>query len=244
MAKNFFEQILGLAGIKSPDANGHYDSSVYRDNSNKKHLQNTNLTGVAKYMAKKEQKSEISNLTGVAKYLAKKSQEEQQRIEAEAASQANMTGVAKYLANLEAGNKSRQSQTVTTKKVEPAKPLTGVDKYLTRSKQSTPITAQPKVVAETKAESLEPLTESKENRQAKKSNESAPTSSTKKTSSHLINLASDATQCQAATLKGSRCRRKTSLDIVEKTINKQRYKFAVCNQHNNKEFIPFSELLQ
>ena len=60
----------------------------------------------------------------------------------------------------------------------------------------------------------------------------------------LIDLADNATQCQAATLKGTQCRRKTNLEAIEKTVNKQKYKFSVCSQHNNNDFMPFSEFLQ
>jgi len=39
-----------------------------------------------------------------------------------------------------------------------------------------------------------------------------------------VNLAEGATQCQATTVKGSQCRRKSNLIVVEKTVDELRYK--------------------
>ncbi len=280
MAKNILDQILSLTGIKSPDANGHYDPSVYRNEPSpekktseltgvEKHLQKKNAatagstteaTGVAKYLAQKQQQnqkkseSESSDLTGVAKYLAQKQQKEQEKAEAEATALANMTGVARYLAKLETDNKTTPSKTAAVKKENTAT-LTGVDKYLAKQKTTPPVIQQPKVLEETpekpmptpEAKVLEkqPVVEKKKETQEEKTIEPEPADTTiAKATNKLINVAANASQCQAATLKGTRCRRKTNLDVIEKTINKQKYKFAACSQHVNSDFIPFSEFLQ
>ncbi len=267
MAKNILDQLLSLTGIKSPDANGYYDPSVYRDEPTpkkepreltrvEKHLRKKNsvlaqaskgATGVEKYLAQKQQKaeSETSPLTGVAKYLAQKQKDEQDKTEAAALE--NMTGVARYLAKLEATHKSTPSKPVQ-KKTENIAPLTGVDKYLAHKKTTAPIIPPPEVIEET-PEDLPPVketnTSAKEEIQAEKTQEpDASVTTNAETTEKLINMADKATQCQAATLKGTQCRRKTNLDVLEKTVNQQKYKFAVCSQHNNSDFIPFSKFLQ
>jgi len=278
MAKNILDQILSLTGIKLPDANGHYDPSVYRNEPSpeknpseltgvEKHLQKRNATmagstseatGVAKYLAQKQQqnqkKSESSDLTGVAKYLAQKQQKEQEKAKAEATALANMTGVARYLAKLESDKKITPSKTAAVKKENTAT-LTGVDKYLAKQKTTPPVIQQPKVLEETPEKPMptpeanvlekQPVVEKKKETQEEKTIEPEPADTTiAKATNKLINVAANASQCQAATLKGTRCRRKTNLDVIEKTINKQKYKFAVCSQHVNSDFIPFSEFLQ
>ncbi|MGR9115121.1 MAG: hypothetical protein ACU85E_05095 [Gammaproteobacteria bacterium] len=294
MAKSFLDQLLDMAGLKLPDAKGHYAPSVYRDEPKKeadtsglsrveKYLQkkdaesekaSTELTGVAKYLAEKQQaekeqaeaaasasvKSEgQEELTGVAKYLAKIEQESLEQAEAQAAALANMTGVAKYLARLEGGRKPVQRQAETKQPTKQA-PLSRVEQYLAKQKEA-PVSAQPvktaskepqpapapkAAPAEQKAASPAKATQQKP--AAAKSPEPAPVAEPKaavadKPASKLIDLAENAEQCQASTAKGSQCRRKANLEVIHKTIHKQKYKFAVCSQHNNSDFAPFSELL-
>lgn len=233
----------------------------------------TELTSVEKYLAKKQaveqqaSKPEATDqtsitaateLTSVAKYLAKIQQQEQKKAEAEAAMLASMTGVARYLAKFETKNKTTSSKTAPAKIVNPAN-LTGVAKYLAQQKSTAPVEHQTEALEETfkepkfTATEEKPAAEEKQEIQAipaaKKTQEPAVSAQKEpaikaKIVNPLIDLADNATQCQAATVKGTQCRRKTNLEVIEKTVNKQKYKFSVCSQHNNNDFMPFSELLQ
>ena len=268
MTQSLLDKLLDKMGLKLPDATGHYDPSVYRDEpaadksikgpskprtarqekSTGTKQATTELTGVAKYLAKKYpeiQKSPTqtdtttgAGLTGVAKYLAKKQQEEKGKSEAEAKALNNMTGVERYLTKSKTANNPAPSNTASVEK-EASANLTRVEKYLSKQNESAPAPAkpQPEAVTETpKAKVIEkPSVKEEPKTQPKPVTEKKPT---------LINHADNATQCQAATLKGTQCRRKTKLEIIEKTINKQKYKFAVCSQHNNKDFVPLEELVQ
>ena len=53
----------------------------------------------------------------------------------------------------------------------------------------------------------------------------------------------DGKQCQASTVRGSQCKHTTNLGHIQRTINKQKYQFTVCNQHHNETFKPFAPLL-
>lgn len=60
----------------------------------------------------------------------------------------------------------------------------------------------------------------------------------------ILNYSENATQCQASTAKGSQCNRTANLTQINRTINKQKYRFAVCNQHNNQSFKPYQSLIK
>ena len=60
----------------------------------------------------------------------------------------------------------------------------------------------------------------------------------------IQNYFENATQCQAGTAKGSQCNRTANLTQINRTINKQKYRFAVCNQHNNPSFKPYQPLIK
>lgn len=272
MAKSFIDQLLDLVGVKLPDAHGHYSPSVYRDEQSSKEPSDAGkhqpkkspetaqataeLTGVARYLANnypEEQKeaaqadtSGTAGLTGVEKYLAKKQQEEQEKAEAEAAALAKMTGVARYLAKQE-GKITTAPAPAKTETAEPANTasLTRVEKYLAKQQITPSDISQPEEVqqaAPAKATEQKPVVEEKKTQPKQEVEKQSPPAA--KTPGKIINLAEDASQCQAATSKGTQCRRKTGLDTLEKTISHQKYKFAVCSQHNSKEFMPFAELLQ
>lgn len=227
--------------------------------------QNTNsaqsgkeLTGVEKYLAKiqpaeqEENQSEVIDpaqatqaLTGVEKYLARMQQEEQEKAEAEAAALASMTGVERYLAKLEGKIKKIPDEAAPAKAVS-TENLTGVEKYLAQQKSAAPVKQQPKALEEaftepkSKVTEVVPVVEKAEEPVAAVKEEPAPPA---KAVSELIDLTENATQCQAATLKGTQCRRTTTLEVIEKTVNEQKYRFCACSQHNNDDFTPFSELL-
>lgn len=74
-----------------------------------------------------------------------------------------------------------------------------------------------------------------------------PTRSVKKSThkpTSILNVSENATQCQASTAKGSQCNRSANLTHINRTINKQKYRFAVCNQHNNQSFKPYQSLIK
>ncbi|WP_198246516.1 hypothetical protein [methane-oxidizing endosymbiont of Gigantopelta aegis] len=221
-------------------------------------------TRVEQYLAKKQQAtaqnktatetSEIeindaqtdTTLTGVARYLAKKQAASKTRLKPTSAPQKPMTRVEKYLAQKQQAKASPQKKTVKAATLEPKQdsaPVTRVDKYLSRKKpasaaptskpeekQITPVTeAAEKTITETKTEAAEKPTK---------------TATTEKKQSSVIDHSENADQCQAATQKGTRCRRKSNLEVLIKTINKQKHRFAVCHQHHNAEFVPFAEFIK
>ena len=51
-------------------------------------------------------------------------------------------------------------------------------------------------------------------------------------------------QCQASTAKGTRCKRKTTLEDTSVSIDNKTYLLTVCRQHNNDHLEPFSELIK
>ena len=63
-------------------------------------------------------------------------------------------------------------------------------------------------------------------------------------SDSIIDLKDDSQQCQASTTKGTRCKRKTTLEDTSISIGDKTYLLTVCRQHNNKKLKPFSELIK
>jgi len=49
----------------------------------------------------------------------------------------------------------------------------------------------------------------------------------------ITDLSIDQEQCQSTTAKKTRCKRKTSLERIIVSINKQKYRFMSCRQHSN-----------
>lgn len=293
MAKSIIKHILNITGIKSPDANGYYDPSVYKPESAatpsssevterpKPQPAKSGPTRVEKYLASKNPEvqqaaepeaapAQSSELTGVAKYLARKQQELDEQAAAEAEALANMTGVARYIAQKE-GRVASQTVSAPAPEPEPEEvdisKLTGVEKYLALQKKAaaSPAPAKPKAPSakpapapKAKAEEKPPVeakpqvvekppvkakAKAEEKRVEEASvEEAAPQAPT--AGDAVVDLAADAGQCQAATTKGTQCRRKSGLETIEKTVNDQRYTFAVCSQHNNDGFTPVEGLLK
>ena len=265
MAKNFLDHALGLIGLKSPNATDYYEPSMYRTDVSKievtrnfssveqyQQKKNTNdtetkeLSGVEKYLAAKQQPEQeqkstedatVKELTGVAKYLSTKQQEQ--------AALANMTGVAKYLFNLKTQNKATPAKKTAPEKKEKTVKLSRVDMYL--AKKQEPVLEKYAAKVSTKTPKEEPKITPKVKEKVKahaKNEKEKPAQITEKTTNKIIDLTEGATQCQAATLKRTQCSRKTSLETIERTVNKQQYKFTVCSQHNIDSFTPFGEFLQ
>lgn len=59
-----------------------------------------------------------------------------------------------------------------------------------------------------------------------------------------IDLKDGSGQCQANTVKGTRCRGKSNLTDASITIDGTSYDLTVCRQHNNDTIKPFSELIK
>jgi len=64
------------------------------------------------------------------------------------------------------------------------------------------------------------------------------------TSTTPINLKENSNQCQASTAKGTRCKRTTSLEKRNITIDDKTYTLTVCKQHNTDGLKPFSGLIE
>ncbi len=225
-------------------------------------------TGVEKYLAKKSKQQKTTtqhqdneeNLTGVARYLAKK-QQSTASTNAQESTDNNMTRVEKYLAQQQKKQSTAPHKTEVKTEPAPAKPekkeaVTGVDKYLNRKKTTAPVVTPSKDLTPVTQEEDKQLIPAKtktrkeekkgkpEPKETKTTTAPKPAAEKASSGSSLIDLAKDADQCQAATLKGTRCRRKSNLETITKTINKQKYRFAVCSQHHNSDFVPFEELIQ
>ncbi len=65
-----------------------------------------------------------------------------------------------------------------------------------------------------------------------------------KSTSKAVDLSDDDSQCQASTAKGTRCKRKTSLELATAKVDGTSYNLTVCKQHNNKDLKPFSDLIK
>lgn len=218
MAKGIFERISSIINGTWPEVS--YDESSYR--------QDDGLTGVERYLAKKaeqEQQAAESKLTGVERYLAKQAEKDAEIKKAKAAEKGSgeLTGVAKYL------------QKQADEEEALGKNATGVDKYLSKKKKES---------KGKKSKDKSPKKEkSKEVKKAKKKKTQKIEKDKPAKSKELIDLSKDASRCQASTSKGSQCKRSNSLETIQRTINKQKYKFSVCSQHKSDDFKPYAELL-
>jgi hypothetical protein len=272
MAQNFLDQVLTLTGLKLPDAKNS-PPPIYRDDASTEKKSNNlssveryqrqkntqpRLTGTAKYLAKKQQQADkkIETLTGVDKYLAKKRQILQEKSRAEAKIFAQMTGVEKYLFKLDANKKvtpSEKIKVVAIEKTETTK-QSSVEKYLAKQKQTEAIVVtenikeveieveaaldeEAVIIKEDISEEIPAAVDEDDSKVEQEADVEIETS-------EIINLAEGATQCQAATVRGSQCRRKSNLMVVEKMVTEQRYKFAICRQHDNDTFTPFEGLFK
>jgi len=66
----------------------------------------------------------------------------------------------------------------------------------------------------------------------------------KAATSGTIDLKDDSGQCQAATAKGTRCKRSSSLEDATVSLNGKTYKLTVCSQHKNDSLHIFSDLIK
>jgi hypothetical protein len=59
-----------------------------------------------------------------------------------------------------------------------------------------------------------------------------------------IDLKDDSGQCQAATSKGTRCKRKSNLEAASMSLDGKTYDLNVCKQHHNDTSQVFSDFLK
>ena len=239
MAKNLLDQILTISGLRIPDEHARQEGSK-------------GLSGVEKYLRKQAGEEEVAvpELTGVAKYLALRNEEES------VAEEANATGVERYLARHGMATKGKVTLRAKasgvdkylarhgqTEKVSLLEKASGVDKYLAKHAQA----AKAKITDLAKASGVDKYLAGQSVAAVKKAISPKPQSKPVKKQiskpSSTVNLSVNATQCQAATTKRTQCKRDTGLTTLERTIDKKKYRFAVCNQHKNQSFKPFSGLI-
>ncbi len=60
---------------------------------------------------------------------------------------------------------------------------------------------------------------------------------------NIIDLKDGGQQCQASTAKGTRCKRKTTLEDTSISLDGKTYLLTVCRQHNTDHLKPCAELL-
>ncbi len=238
MAKNLFEQLLTKAGEIWSGPKTQDDRHMYIQDS-------SGLSGVAKYLAKQEQAAQVEQtaapVSGVEKYLAR-----QQASSPKAAVETPTTGVGKYLA--------RQSSTTSTPRKEPVVvPKTGVGKYLAGVSIADAPKAKP--VPEKKQPPAKKAETTKAPAPAKKPTPvkaptAAPAAKTPEPATEKPAPAGgmikfeNISQCHASTVKGTQCKNTTNLTKIQRTINKKKYQFCTCAQHNNDSFKPYQPLLE
>lgn len=244
MAKGIFDQIIGFLSNKTFDSSERYDESIYITDSGDSISVVTTRTRVEEYIARQTEADIQNNATGVARYLAKKAKEEQLN---QARQKNELTGVARYLAKQ--AKSSAPKPQVAVAKTTGSKQKTGVEKYLAKQKESKPA---PAIKAETKS-SQRTAPATKENKPATKpkaapkkaEKQPEPAIKEKPKTAELTDLSGQDGQCQAATNSGSRCKRNTNITSIQRTIQNQKYQFAVCSQHkNNKAFKPYPGLIE
>lgn len=256
MAKNLFEQFLSFATSKLAGPIAH--ENIYREEAGE-------LSSVAKYLAKqelaakaKETAAVASTASSVERYLARKAALEAQASVSTESVQEPLTGVAKYLAGQSRAPKPAVKSPIPVSAPAPV-PTTGVGKYLAgQGKPGSYKFEAPKVAAfepkksektATKTATAAPATEKVAPKAAEPVKASATsvsehhTDEKSKAASSTIHL-DDGKQCQASTVKGTQCKHTTHLGHIQRTINKQKYQFSVCNQHHNETFKPFAPLLR
>lgn len=268
MATNFLDQVLNLTGLKLPDTESSSSPAIYKNDAHtekrsesltgvdryqqQKQTNASELTGTAKYLAKKQQKfeEEAAKLSSVDQYLIKKEKQIQDKAKADAAVLAKMTGVEKYLSNLAAHKKTITDKIASKETIKAIKP-SRVDEYLDKQKQTVAVIPakeklEPGFTTEDEADNETSVVEEQTANETITPTKEASQSlvETTATAEAVINLADDAKQCQARTTKGSQCQRKTGLEAIEKRVDGHDYKFAVCGQHNNDAFVPFEGFLQ
>lgn len=249
MAKNLFEQLLSKAGEiwSGPKTYGDYDMYIKEDSKD-----SSGLSGVAKYLAKQEQAAKpkeeepiAAPISGVDKYLAR-----QQGSLPKATQETPTTGVGKYLAR-----KASAGAAPLPPKEPVVIPKTGVGKYLagiplsTESKTAAPEKKQPQ---QNKPEASKPSAPAKKTATSTIAKQEAPAPASKISepeaaaapapTSSVIRF-ENVTQCHASTVKGTQCKNTTNLTKIQRTINKQKYQFCACAQHNNDSFKPYQPLL-
>jgi hypothetical protein len=223
MAKNLLDQIISLAsGSKwTKEQSENFEQSEASQG----------LSGVEKYLQRKS----VSTLTGVARYLERKTKEQADRIaiqtaaeEVEAVTEIEESSVEKYLRR-KAG--SVQERPVVKKR------LSRVERYLQQKEQTQGEPAAPVAKPAKPVSSVEKYLKSHETTSAKKTTVQPEKKPSK------AKVQQKATRCQAATSKGKQCSRTSNTTKIQRTINKKKYHFTVCSQHNNDSFKPFPDFV-
>ncbi|WP_419585003.1 hypothetical protein [Thiolapillus sp.] len=234
MAKNFLERLLGFTDNRTDT---HYPTHRTEEAG-----KSSGLTGVARYLQK--QAEQETALTGVEKYLAKQAAKTKTTKAAAPRQTEKMTRVERYLAK----------QASQPAKKAPPVPKTRVEKYLAKqgSQPAEPVKPEKPAAATTKkaapAEKPAPKESAKKEAPpaAPAAKEEKPASPEEKPAAakEIVNLSVNASQCQASTGKGTRCKRSNNLQPLQHTVGTQQYIFAVCSQHHNDAFNPHPSALE
>lgn len=232
MAKNFLERLLGFTDNRTDT---HYPTHRTEEAG-----KSSGLTGVARYLQK--QAEQETALTGVEKYLAKQAAKAKTTKAAAPGQTDKMTRVERYLAK----------QASQPAKKAPPVPKTRVEKYLAKQ-GSQPAEPEKPAAATTKkaapAEKPAPKESVKKEAPpatpaAKKEEKPASTEEKPAAAKEIVDLSVNASQCQASTGKGTRCKRSNNLQPLQHTVGTQQYIFAVCSQHHNDAFNPHPSALE
>lgn len=115
-------------------------------------------------------------------------------------------------------NQNSTQPTIPEKSPPPEKPVV---------EQKTTPTPEKKVIPEKTSEAVVASTETKAD-----------------ISKDIIDLKDNSLQCQASTAKGTRCKRKTTLEETTLSLNNKKYLLTVCTQHNNDHLKPYPGLIK
>jgi hypothetical protein len=214
---NLLDRILSATGLKPPASEDN--NSIYRDDGK---------TGVEKYLAKQTEEETLKaasgkTATGVDKYLQKQpAADKSVKVKVAKKMSGSTSGVAKYLEG--------QAKGKSTAGGRGAKSASGANKRSAVKKKPAPA---PKRAAKSVAKKPAP---------AKKAQATKKVAS-KALASGAIDLSKEMTQCQAGTAKGTQCKRTAQLSKIQRTVDKKKYQFTVCSQHDNKSFKPYDNLI-
>ena len=212
---NLLDRILSATGLKPPASEDN--NSIYRDDGK---------TGVEKYLAKQTEEETLNaasgkTATGVDKYLQKQpaANKKSGKVKAAKKTSSATSGVAKYL----------EGQTKGKSTAGGTKSASGANKRSAVKKKPAPA---PKRAAKSAATKPAPAKKAQATKVASKA-----------VASGTIDLSKEMTQCQAGTAKGTQCKRTAQLSKIQRTVNKKKYQFTVCSQHDNKSFKPYDNLI-
>ncbi|MCK5898716.1 MAG: hypothetical protein KAG06_06565 [Methylococcales bacterium] len=241
MAQKFLDKILSRIGLKSTeDSKNRVPTHFTDDEMAQQKAEQTiedKLTGTERYLKKQQQK--VDDRSGVDAYLIKqKNKEVSEKIKKSSEKPVETAKEAQLKPELQP---KLEPQKIITNKVEKTTVIASEKTPLKSPVRVEAVISTPEKKPKKKASAMVELNVKVEKQKmvtkTKKPFKSSIKSKPKSKGATSIN------RCQAATTKGTRCRRKGNLKNIAKTIEGKNYEFIACNQHNNDKFTPFAKFV-